>query len=172
VDTIYHNLFGRPAEAAGLEYWAEGLRTHALTVADAVTTIARGAQGSDKLVFANKVTASIAFTNALDRAEEIISYTGQSANAILQKWLAGITTDASLQTALAGLEAFVQELVHGNRPIDQGSGLFETISVAALPAVYDADSLSTHAQAIEFTASDPFGQRSITRMTWAKAHFP
>jgi hypothetical protein len=164
VDLVYHNLFGRAAERGGLDYWGQALSRHDLAISNAVTTIARGAQGSDKVAVANKVTASIAFTNALDRAEEIISYTGESANAILQKWLAGITTDASLQTALAGLDAFVQELVHGNRPIDQGSGLFETVSVAALPAVYDADSLSTHAQAIEFTASDPFGQRSITNL--------
>jgi len=100
INTIYMNLFGRPAEPAGLAYWGQGLINGTFTVAEAVTTIAGAAQGTDATAYANKVKAATAFTEALDTSAEILGYSGTNANLAAKTWLAGVTTDASLTAAV------------------------------------------------------------------------
>lgn len=100
VNTIYMNLFGRPAEPAGLAYWGQALINGTFTVAEAVTTIADGAKDSDATAYANKVKAATAFTEALDTSAEILGYSGTAANLAAKTWLAGVTTDASLTAAV------------------------------------------------------------------------
>jgi len=102
INTIYMNLFGRPAEPAGLAYWGQGLINGTFTVAQAVTTIAGAAQGTDATAYANKVAAATAFTVALDTNAEILGYSGTAANLAAKTFLAGITDSAtSLSTAIA-----------------------------------------------------------------------
>jgi hypothetical protein len=119
VGAIYQNLFGREAEVAGLTYWADGLIKGDFTVADAVTQIAAGAQGSDLTAYNNKVTAATAFTNALDTTAEILAYSGAQANLAAKAFIAGITTDASLTAALvpATLAASVAVVVVAGTPV-------------------------------------------------------
>ena len=101
VDAIYQNLFGRPAELAGLTYWGLAIDQGKVTVSAAVTAIAAGAQGTDLVAYNNKVTAATAFTTALDTTAEIVAYSGVTANAAAKTWLTGVTTDASLTAATA-----------------------------------------------------------------------
>jgi len=102
INTIYMNLFGRPAEPAGLAYWGQGLINGTFTVAEAVTTIAGAAQGTDATAYANKVAAATAFTAALDTSAEILGYSGTAANLAAKLFLAGVTDSAtSLSTAIA-----------------------------------------------------------------------
>lgn len=113
INTIYMNLFGRPAEAEGLTYWGQGLINGTFTVAEAVTTIAGAAQGTDATAYANKVAAATAFTAALDTSAEILGYDGTAANLAAKTWLAGVTdvatslsnaiVPATLNTAIAGV---------------------------------------------------------------------
>lgn len=100
INTIYMNLFGRPAEPAGLAYWGQGLINGNFTVAEAVTTIAGAAQGTDATAYANKVAAATAFTAALDTTAEILGYSGTAANIAAKAWLGTVSTDASLTAAL------------------------------------------------------------------------
>jgi hypothetical protein len=100
VNTVYMNLFGRAAEPAALAFWGQALVRGDVTIAGAVTTIAGAAQGTDATFYGNKVKAATAFTEALDTSAEILGYTGTGANLAAKTFLAGITTDASLTTAI------------------------------------------------------------------------
>lgn len=95
VDSIYMNLFGRHAEAAGLVYWAGKLQAGTETFASIVLTIAGAAQNDDLVAVNNKVAAAAAFTASLATGDAIRGYDGAAANAVVKAWLATITTDAS-----------------------------------------------------------------------------
>jgi hypothetical protein len=113
VNAVYQNLLSRDADLAGLEYWALQLDTGAITLANLTLAIIAGAQGSDIVTIANKVTAATAFTNALDTAAEALAYSGADANAEAAAWLSGVTDDASLAAAVApaALDAAVAVVV-------------------------------------------------------------
>jgi len=100
VNTIYMNLFGRPAEAAALTFWGQGLLSGAFTVDTAVTTIAEAAVGTDDAAYTAKVAAATAFTAALDTPAEILGYSGVNANNAAKAWLATITTDDGYKAAI------------------------------------------------------------------------
>lgn len=99
VNSIYMNLFGRPAEQAGLLFWAGRLQNKQETFESLVLTIANNAQNDDKVAIDNKVTAATAFTDSLDTSTELLGYDGAAANAVVKAWLAGITTTPSLTAA-------------------------------------------------------------------------
>lgn len=99
INTIYMNLFGRPAEAAALTFWGQGLLNGNFTIDNAVTAIADGAQGTDETAYNSKVAAATAFTAALDTPAEMIGYNGTAANNAAKTWLAGITTDEGMKAA-------------------------------------------------------------------------
>lgn len=101
INTIYNNLFGRDAEPAALLFWGEALNNKAVTIDNAVTTIATAAQGTDATAYKNKVAAATAFSAALDTTPEILGYSGTKANDAAKVWLSTVTTDASLATATA-----------------------------------------------------------------------
>lgn len=54
VNTVYMNIFGRYAEAGGLEYWTRRLNFHEITRQLLVLTIMAGAQADDQLAMAKK----------------------------------------------------------------------------------------------------------------------
>ena len=101
VDLVYQNLFGRAADAAGLNYWTLALDQGTVTVANLALALGAGAQGTDVTALANRVTAATAFTAELGETSEILGYSGAAANAAAKAWLAGVTTDASLAAAIA-----------------------------------------------------------------------
>ena len=113
VDAIYNNLFGRSAEPTGLTYWGNLIERGLISVSNAVTQIANGAQGTDLTAYNNKVTAATAFTAALDTTAEIVAYSGTTANNAAKVWLTGITTDATLTaaTATTALNASIASVV-------------------------------------------------------------
>lgn len=149
INTIYQNLFGREAEPAGLAYWGQGLINGVFTVAEAVTTIAGSAQGTDATAYANKVKAATAFTEALDTSAEILGYSGTGANLAAKTWLAGVTTDASLTAAVvpATLNASIATVIStGNSSTGQtftltnavGEQVVGTVGNDVFSAVVDA----------------------------------
>ncbi|WP_292040141.1 hypothetical protein [Massilia sp. UBA6681] len=99
INTVYQNLFGRPAEAAALTFWGQGLLNGTFTIDNAVTTIAAGAQGADGDAYKAKVAAATAFTAALDTPAEILGYNGTAANNAAKAWLAGIKDETTLKAA-------------------------------------------------------------------------
>lgn len=101
VDTVYLNLFGRHAEAKGVQFWAPLLADGTLTVDVVVTAVASGAQGSDLVSYTSKVAAAAAFTAALDTSAEILGYSGALAIAKAIAFLAAITDAGQLAAATA-----------------------------------------------------------------------
>jgi len=101
VDIIYTNLFGHAADAAGRKYYADGLTAGAVSVAKVVQDVAFGAQGTDKTAYNNKLIAAAAFTAALDTDAEKAGYSGAKANDVAKQFLAKVTDDASLATAIS-----------------------------------------------------------------------
>lgn len=110
VDQIYRNLFGRSAESAGLEYWANNLDAGKLTMANVVTEVSRGAQGTDLIAFNAKVSAADFFTNSLGTYSKA-SYAGSNALDAARVFLSQVTDVASLnyakKTILSTLESLV-----------------------------------------------------------------
>lgn len=118
VDKIYSNMFGHAADAAGRAYWVKLLDEKAITIDTVVADVANGALTTDKEAVENKVAAATAFTNALDTPAEQAGYTGTAALNLAKSFLAGVTTDASLQTATApaALDATVSAVVIAGTP--------------------------------------------------------
>lgn len=89
IDAIYQNLFNRPAEAAGLEYWGSRLDNGTFTINDIAISILVGAQNADALVVGNRVTVARPFTESLDTWSKVDAYSGlaaaQAARAMLKQ---------------------------------------------------------------------------------------
>ncbi len=90
VAEVYDNLFGRAAEAAGVDFWANALSSGAMTIDNVVTQIATGSQGTDRVVYNGKVAVSTTFTEHLNTDAEKAAYTGTAANKVAIDYLAGV----------------------------------------------------------------------------------
>lgn len=110
VNKVYQNLFGREAEASGLNYWVGELANGSITLANLALAVAAGAQSTDLTTFNNRVTAATTFTQQLDTTAEILAYQGTESNAVAKAWLSTVTTDASLATAVAQIDATVAKM--------------------------------------------------------------
>lgn len=109
VDTVYQHLFGRHAESAGIDFWAQQLDQKNVTFGDVVTAVAAGAQGTDSVVFNAKVGVAELFTDHLDQSVERLSYSGSSANQLAADYLAAIKDPATAGIALepANVDALI-----------------------------------------------------------------
>lgn len=96
ISKVYTNLFGRPAEQAGVEWWAAQMNAGTVTIDKVVTQIAAGAQGTDLFAYNAKVAVSTAFTQRLDLPQEQQAYSGTKANQIAIDFIA---TVRDLETA-------------------------------------------------------------------------
>ena len=131
VNTVYMNLFGRPAEDAGKAYWANLLDKGTVTIDAVVTAVAAGAQGTDMTAYNNKVTAAAAFTAAVDTDAEKAGYSGNDANKVAKTFLAAVTDNASLAaaTAPAALNTSVAATVAAGTPFTV-AGALNTLNTA------------------------------------------
>jgi hypothetical protein len=113
INTIYHNLFGHEADIPGLNYWSALYAAGKITLAEIVTSVAAGAQGTDATAFANKVTAAGAFTDtiALSADQQLAYANNPAALALAQSYLAGVTDDASLAAAVADVSTTAASVV-------------------------------------------------------------
>jgi hypothetical protein len=125
VNAVYQNLFGRPAETTGLEFWVKALNDKTMTVDNMVDLISKGAQGTDKVAFDSKVVVAVAFTNALDTDAEKAGYSGADANKEAKALLAGIKTAAQATAAIvpATLDASIAKVVKAATPFTLENGL-------------------------------------------------
>ncbi|NRR29090.1 DUF4214 domain-containing protein [Oxalobacteraceae bacterium] len=100
VNSIYLNLFNRPAEAAGLVHWVNLIQSGQTDIGHVALDILNGAQNADLISVTSKVAAATTFTTSLaNSADGIRGYDGDAANAVVKVWLAGVTTEANLATA-------------------------------------------------------------------------
>ena len=112
INSIYHNLFNRDAEAAGLQYWNTLVATGRISAPAAALEILKGAQGSDAAAVQNKLAASSAFTRALDTQAEVAGYAGMAAALSARAFVAAVDgSAASLALALGRVDAAVAAAV-------------------------------------------------------------
>ena len=153
INQVYTNLFGHAPDPEGRTYWVKALDDGIFTIDKIVAEVANGAQGTDKTAFANKTTAAAAFTTAVDTDAEIAAYSGTAANLVAKAFIAGITTDASLQTALtpATLDATVASVVKAGTAFTLAGGLADLLAANEAKAAFlvtadgddDADTSAT-----------------------------
>jgi hypothetical protein len=131
INKIYQNLFGHDADLPGLEYWNTLLNKKAITIDNVVKAIAEGARTTDLTAYNNKVAAAVAFTTAMDTAAEIVGYEAAKGLELGRTYLSGVTTDASLAAAKAGLANLMKE-VDGTGPVLPVQGI--TVNASSVNA--------------------------------------
>ncbi|MEN9865679.1 MAG: hypothetical protein RL748_1269, partial [Pseudomonadota bacterium] len=99
VNQVYLNLFGRAAEESGKAYWANALDKGFTTIDDAVTMVAKGAQGSDLEAYNAKVSGATAFTQLLPTDPGVVVYAGSAGIAEAKDYISAITSAATLALA-------------------------------------------------------------------------
>jgi len=99
VDIIYTNIFGHAADDAGRKFYADNLDANKVTLADVVTEVAKGAQGTDLTAYNSKLAAAAAFSAAVDTDAEKAGYSGEAANKVAKTFLAGVTDALTLAAA-------------------------------------------------------------------------
>lgn len=105
VNTLYLNLFGRPADASGLLYWSGVLRDQKIDLATLAQHLVEGANGSDAVTVRNKVVGALEYTSALTTPALADAYQGNPIGG--NYWMAGITDNATLKSALDLLPDFL-----------------------------------------------------------------
>jgi hypothetical protein len=100
VNAVYQHLFGRTAETAGVDYWADLLNRHAITIDNVVTQVAAGAQGTDKVAYNGKVSVAASFTDHMDLAVEQQAYGTAAGLKIASDYVASVHDLASGAAAI------------------------------------------------------------------------
>ncbi len=139
VDTFYMNLFGRHADVTGLTFYANALDHGDATVSQVVNDIIQGASGGDVDIIYNKVVAGELFTTALGiEPGNVVKYVNDSNSG--KAFLASVTNDASLYTALGKLPDYLEVVIsasakaEGGRPV-QGDVVIDPVATSAEAAV-------------------------------------
>ena len=134
ISKIYANLFGHAPDDAGLAYWIDAINNKVFTIDQAVTKIAAGAQGTDKVAYDSKVLVATSFTAALDTDAEKAGYSGKGANDAAKTFLKGITNADGATAAIvpAALDAQVSKVIKAGVPFTV------TGALAALDAAHAA----------------------------------
>jgi hypothetical protein len=137
VSKIYLNLFGRPADAAGLEYWTNGAGA-SVNADQLLTAFVSGASAADAKVIANKVLVSEVYTataganyNKADATSIIEDVDGSSASvtAALGQLSDGSLSGIAIPEGVAILKA--------DAVADAAVVSYEASKVASLKALND-----------------------------------
>jgi hypothetical protein len=114
VNAVYEHLFGRAAETAGVDYWANLLDQHQITIDNVVTQIAAGAQGTDKVAYNGKVSVAASFTDHMDLAIEQQAYNNPAGAKIAKDYIASIHDLASGAAAIdpGNIDYTISSMVH------------------------------------------------------------
>jgi hypothetical protein len=132
VSTVYQHLFGRAAEQAGVDWWAQKLDSHTITIDNVVTQIAAGAQSTDLFAYNAKVSVATTFTAHLDTAAEQKAYSGDAANKIAIDFIATVKDLASAANASdpGQIDAVISQIVTAS---GTGLGDAHVIGVPDMP---------------------------------------
>lgn len=97
VTAIYRNVLNREPDSEGLKYWVGVIDAGALSRGNAALSLMASALAGgkeDAVLVRKKLVAANAFTQALDTASKTSAYDGETANAQVRAWMAGVTTGA------------------------------------------------------------------------------
>lgn len=118
VTKVYNNLLGRAPDTAGLLYWAGELTAGRESIGSLVLSMIKNALGKDVTTIEDRVTYSTAFTAALDTAEEINAYSGQTAaqaarDALLKVVATAVGDHTALDAEVKNIDATIATIVAG-----------------------------------------------------------
>lgn len=117
VEGVYRNLFNRPADQAGMLYWAKAIDTGVITRAEAGLFIMLGAQNEDALGVRNKIVVATTFYRILtERTGSVLSYTGNRNNEIARRMMAMVDAKTDLAAFEATIRATIAEMDLSTRP--------------------------------------------------------
>lgn len=109
VRSLYHQMFGHAADAAGAQYWAGLVDSGMISRKQLPLSMTLGAQGSDKVALESKAAAALAFSADMDTAPELLAYQGSTV-AMVGAYLDRVTDAASLATFKNELPMLVSKL--------------------------------------------------------------
>lgn len=117
VSAVYHNLFNRGPDKAGLDYWADAIDQGRLERSGASLAIMAGAFGNtseqgilDANLVRKKIAAASNFTFALDTPAKVEYYRGDSAAASVRSLLSDVDANTNLVQFQNTIETAVQTL--------------------------------------------------------------
>lgn len=157
INQVYMNIFGRQVDSQGLNFWSPKLTAHLVTIDQIVTEVAKGAQLSDLTTYNNRVTASVAYTDALNADVNLrLAYSNAAAIESAKSFLNGITDDASLTAAIApaALAANLAQMVIDAAPVGSTFTLSTGVDLINGTASNDVFNAAPDAGAATFTALD------------------
>jgi hypothetical protein len=130
VTQIYENLFNRPPDAAGLAFYVNGFNAGLVSPGDILWQILNGAQGTDALCVANKVTAAEDFTQVIDpnldgRPPFQATYGGLTDASTAAAWIKGVGSNPATIPSHAETVTFITENI-----ADPGDPLFNDRQIA------------------------------------------
>ena len=113
VSAVYEHLFGRAAEAAGVDYWAKLLDAKTITIDNVVTQVAAGAQGTDKVAYNGKVSVASSFTSHLDLAVEQKAYSTAAGLKMASDYVASVKdlTSAAMAMDPGNIDITIENMV-------------------------------------------------------------
>ena len=113
VNGIYNALFGRNAEAGGLNYYVNGFNSGQFTAATIMLNVLYGAQNEDLQSVNNKVTAANLFTRTidpeLDGANFQVTYAGEADAVAGRNFLTSVTSDPATVPTQDETTAYIQD---------------------------------------------------------------
>jgi hypothetical protein len=130
VTKVYANLFGREAEAGGVDYWAGLMDRGVISIDDVVKTIADAAIGTDRIAFEGKAAAAAIFTLRLDTPGEVAAYAGDAALDIAMEFLATVT---DINTAVSAVNPVVVDAWIARIVAADGTGIDDVSLVGVAP---------------------------------------
>lgn len=119
VNTLYNQLFNRDADVAGLNFYTQQLLTGAMTLQDIAYRIMIGAENDDAVIIANKLAVAKKFTDSLDTAQEILSYSGDVAAGLARDMLETVdeNTDPNTFDVNATITVLVSPMVAASQAV-------------------------------------------------------
>jgi hypothetical protein len=115
VNGIYRALFGRDAEAAGLNYYVNGFNSGQFTAATIMLNVLYGAQNKDLQSVNNKVTAANLFTRTidpeLDGANLLATYAGNTDAQKARNFLSTVGWDPATIPTQDGVTLFIKNYI-------------------------------------------------------------
>ena len=115
INALYTNLFNHKADAAGLSYWSNQIKSGQVGVGAAAIAILSGATGPDLDAVRAKNAASASFTSNLSANQAAASVYSQAgvAQGLAKSWLATVVDGSTQKAALDSLGFITAKMLAG-----------------------------------------------------------
>jgi hypothetical protein len=155
VNQIFQDLFGRPADPAGLLFYVDLLQNGGASAQDIAIRILDGATGTDQDVIDNKVAAAQLFTDSIDTSEEILAYQGDQAAEAGRNFLDAVTDDPTTIPTQEEVDTALQTIVDNYNAGVPGDTFTLTTGIDEFTGTDDNDTFQANVGAAADTTITP-----------------